>query len=85
MYDPRVKKRSQVQELMTDLSFPNGVELSKDESYLLVAEGARARIYRLGLQELTLSKHGYLLMAEGARLTGTYSLQIWLFSHGNGR
>ena len=35
-----------VQELVTKLSFPDGIQLSKDESYLLIAERARARIFK---------------------------------------
>jgi sugar lactone lactonase YvrE len=34
-YDPKTKK---TEELLKDLYFPNGILLSPDESYLLVAE-----------------------------------------------
>ena len=35
-----------VQEMVTKLSYPDGLQLSRDESYLLIAEGARARIFK---------------------------------------
>ena len=46
VYNPHAAPGKRVQELVVRLNFPNGLELSKDESYLLIAEGARARIYR---------------------------------------
>ncbi|KAK7103533.1 adipocyte plasma membrane-associated protein-like [Littorina saxatilis] len=46
VYNPRSAPGEQVQELVTNLNFPNGLELSADESYLLIAEAARARIFK---------------------------------------
>ena len=40
-YDPNTKK---VEAVAEELHFPNGVELSPDESHLLVAESVRRRI-----------------------------------------
>ncbi|KAL8624401.1 hypothetical protein ACOMHN_012801 [Nucella lapillus] len=47
VYDSREKKaEDQVKEVITQLAFPNGIQLSKDEDYLLIAEGSRCRIIR---------------------------------------
>ncbi|XP_070181108.1 adipocyte plasma membrane-associated protein-like [Littorina saxatilis] len=46
-YNPReTRSNMQVQELVTELRFPNGIELTEDENSLLIAEGARSRILR---------------------------------------
>ena len=47
VYNPReILAARRVQELVTNLHYPNGVQLSPDESYLLIGEGGRARIFR---------------------------------------
>ncbi|PVD25747.1 hypothetical protein C0Q70_13407 [Pomacea canaliculata] len=43
VYDPN---KGYPQELVTNLHFPNGVELSPNEDFLLIAEGGRSRIHR---------------------------------------
>jgi sugar lactone lactonase YvrE len=42
-YDPKTKKSTV---LMQGIRFANGVQLSKDESFLLVAESAESRIFK---------------------------------------
>ena len=47
VYNPREQRADKkVKELITKLSFPNGIELAEDESFLLVGEGSRSRIVR---------------------------------------
>nr|KAG5695208.1 hypothetical protein BaRGS_018330 [Batillaria attramentaria] len=47
VYNPRERVPSRrIQELVTQLNYPDGLELSQDENYLLIAEGARSKIYR---------------------------------------
>ncbi|MBA0879003.1 hypothetical protein Goshw_000555, partial [Gossypium schwendimanii] len=47
-YDPRTKE---VSVMYRGLSFPNGVALSKDHSFLLVAESIKMRILKFKLQD----------------------------------
>jgi hypothetical protein len=42
----QVTRPEQVQELVTNLNFASGVELSKNEEELFVVEGARSRIFK---------------------------------------
>ncbi|KAM7268811.1 hypothetical protein ACFE04_010977 [Oxalis oulophora] len=48
-YDPKI---NQVSVIGRGLAFPNGVALSKDKSFLLVAEGGTRRILKLQLNQL---------------------------------
>lgn len=43
-YDPKTKKSTV---LMKNLHFANGVQLSNDESFVLVSETAKSRVLRL--------------------------------------
>ena len=47
VYNPReILAARRVQELVTNLHYPNGLQLSPDESFLLIGEGGRSRIFR---------------------------------------
>nr|KAG5695210.1 hypothetical protein BaRGS_018332 [Batillaria attramentaria] len=55
LYSPGARTNN-VRQIMADLSFPDGLQLSPDQSYLLVGEGARARIHRVHIGPTP--KHG---------------------------
>lgn len=57
VYKPHERGINRVQQLLAGLSYPSGLELAKDESYLLIAEGARAKIHKLWLDRKH-PKHG---------------------------
>ncbi|KAL8624398.1 hypothetical protein ACOMHN_012798 [Nucella lapillus] len=47
VYNPReILAARRVQELVSNLHYPNGLQLSPDESFLLIGEGGRSRIHR---------------------------------------
>ncbi|KAL8613600.1 hypothetical protein ACOMHN_022019 [Nucella lapillus] len=46
LFDPRAAPPNQVRELISNLRYPSGLQLSRDETYLLIGEGARAKIHR---------------------------------------
>ncbi|KAL8613598.1 hypothetical protein ACOMHN_022017 [Nucella lapillus] len=51
VYHPReVLAARRVQELVTNLHYPNGLQLSKDESVLLIGEGGRCKIFRAWIE-----------------------------------
>ncbi|KAL8615682.1 hypothetical protein ACOMHN_034832 [Nucella lapillus] len=50
MFSPRMRGSLRLQQVLGGLSFPNGLQLSTNEDYLLIAESARARIYRIWLR-----------------------------------
>ncbi|KAL8615677.1 hypothetical protein ACOMHN_034827 [Nucella lapillus] len=49
VFNPFAKPKEQVSELAKNLHFPNGLQLSQDETFLLVAEGAQAKIHKIWL------------------------------------
>ncbi|KAL6987270.1 hypothetical protein U1Q18_013021 [Sarracenia purpurea var. burkii] len=64
-YDPQSKKTTV---LLNNLAFPNGVALSKDGSFILVAETTSCRILKLRLETTSSSMPGKI--EEFARLPG---------------
>ncbi|XP_076463926.1 adipocyte plasma membrane-associated protein-like [Babylonia areolata] len=50
VYNPLAPRGNRVREVARNLHFPNGLQLTKDETSLLVAEGARAKIHKISLK-----------------------------------
>lgn len=60
-YDPRTKE---VSVLLNGLAFPNGVALSKDNSYLVLAESGKFRILRIWLRGSKTKSHSSEVFAQ---------------------
>lgn len=60
-YDPRTKE---VSVLLNGLAFPNGVALSKDNSYLVLAESGKFRILRFWLRGSNTESHSSEVFAQ---------------------
>ncbi|XP_070181107.1 adipocyte plasma membrane-associated protein-like isoform X2 [Littorina saxatilis] len=64
VYNPRLSPPNQVQELASNLGFPNGIELAADNSYVLIAEGGRAKIHRVWIGANTAKRGRLEVFAE---------------------